>query len=73
MSIEPHLPRDHAFGPEEVATLSSALEGTLRSLRLIDRVDLAVSLVADRLIQLAKHGERDSTRLREEALKSLWR
>ena len=24
MSIEPHLPRDHAFGPEDVAILSSA-------------------------------------------------
>jgi hypothetical protein len=73
MSIELHLPRDHAFGPEDVATLSSALEDTLRSLRLIDRIDPAVSMVAERLIQLAKHGERDSDRLREEALKSLWR
>jgi hypothetical protein len=73
MSIEPHLPRDHAFGPEDVATLSSALEDTLRSLRLIDRIDPAVSMVAERLIQLAKHGEWDSDRLREEALKSLWR
>ena len=73
MSIELHLPRDHAFGPEDVATLSSALEDTLRSLRLIDRIDPAVSMVAERLIQLAKHGERDSDGLREEALKSLWR
>jgi hypothetical protein len=32
-----------------------------------------VSMVAERLIQLATDGERDSTRLREEALKSLWR
>jgi hypothetical protein len=73
MSIELHLPRDHAFGPEDVATLSSALEDTLRSLRLIDRIDPAVSMVAERLILLAKHGERDSDRLREEVLKSLWR
>jgi hypothetical protein len=73
MSIEPHLPRDHAFGPEDVEILSSALEETLCSLRLIDRIDPAVSMVAERLIQLATDGERDSARLREEALKSLWR
>jgi hypothetical protein len=73
MSIEPHLPRDHAFGPEDVEILSSALEETLCSLRLIDRIDPAVSMVAERLIQLATDGERDSARLREAALKSLWR
>jgi hypothetical protein len=67
MSIELHLPRDHASGPEDVATLSSALEDTLRSLRLIDCIDPAVSMVAEHLIQLAKHGEWDSDRLREEA------
>jgi len=61
MSIEPHLPRDHAFGPEDVEILSSALEETLCSLRLIDRIDPAVSMVAERLIQLA--GARSGTRV----------
>ena len=73
MSIKPHLPLDHPFGPKDVAALSSALEDTLRSLRLIDRIDPAVSMIAECLIQLAKNGERDSARLREETLKSLCR
>ena len=54
MSIKPHLPLDHPFGPKDVAALSSALEDTLRSLRLIDRIDPAVSMIAECLIQLRK-------------------
>jgi hypothetical protein len=39
-----------------------------RSLKLADRADLATEIVAKRIIELAKQGERDPDRLCERAL-----
>jgi hypothetical protein len=50
MPIQPHLPHDHAFGTEDVAVLSIAMEDALRSLGLIDRIDPAVLMIAKRII-----------------------
>jgi hypothetical protein len=58
-----------AFSPDEVAVLSGAFEAALRELRLVDRSDPAVELVAKRIIDLAGRGERDPVRLREGAVK----
>ncbi len=65
------LPNDLAFGPEDIAILSIAFEDTLRSLRLVKRSDPAVSIVARHIIEMAKHGERDPMRLRDQALRAL--
>jgi hypothetical protein len=59
-----------AFSPEDVAVITSAFEDTLQSLGLIDRKDPAVSMVARRIIELAKSGERDPILLRDAVLKS---
>lgn len=59
---------DHAFGPEEVDILVAAYEGALAQLQLIAREDPATLLVAKRIIDLAKDGERDPIRLREGAI-----
>jgi hypothetical protein len=61
---------DGAFSPEDVTAITSAFEDTLRALRLIDRTDPAVSMIARRLIELAKGGERDPILLRDAVLKS---
>jgi len=58
-----------AFAPHEVQVLSDAFDAALRELRLVDRSDPAVELVAKRIIQLASRGERDPDRLREGAVK----
>jgi hypothetical protein len=63
---------DHAsFNPDEINMLVSVFEDTLRELRLVDRSDPAVTLVAKRIISLARQGERDPVRLRERAVKGV--
>jgi hypothetical protein len=59
-----------AFGPEDVKTLISAFEASLTVLRLEDRTDPAVTLVAKRVIAFAKAGNRDPITLRDEVVKS---
>jgi len=58
------------FGPDAIAVLAVALEDTLRQLRLVDRNDPAVTMVAKTIIELAKLGERDPIRLRDQAVNS---
>ena len=58
------------FSPEDKALITNAFEDTLHSLGLIDRTDPAVSMVARRIIELAKSGERDPILLREAVLNS---
>jgi hypothetical protein len=53
-----------SFSPEDIAALTTAFEDTLSALGLVDRNDPAVTMVAKRIIELAKHGERNPTRLR---------
>jgi hypothetical protein len=65
------LQNDHAFGPDEIAVLISAFEGALTKLGLVDRTDAATEIVAHRIIELAKRGERDPDRLCERALSAL--
>jgi hypothetical protein len=60
-----------AFGPDEIAVMMAAFEEALRELGLTDRKDPAALMVAERIIEAAKRGERDPARLREAALKRL--
>lgn len=71
MPIRLLLEHDHAFTPEDVKVLIDAFEDTLRALRLHDREDPLTMAVAKIIIQLAKDGERDPTRLRDLALKAV--
>src|SRR5690349_9907877 len=59
-----------AFTPDEVTVLVTAFEEALKELRLVNREDPAVHLVAKRIIALAQKGERDPIRLREAACKA---
>src|SRR3954447_19510949 len=54
-----------AFGPEEVALLVAAYEAALGELDLSGRSDPVTQIVAMKIIELAKEGERDPERLRE--------
>ena len=71
MPIRPVLFGSGAFSPEEVAVLTTAFEDALRALSLVDRKDPAVTIVAKRVIELAKGGEHDPILLRDAVLKSL--
>ena len=59
------------FGPDTIAVLAVALEDTLHQLHLADPNDPAVTMVAKRIIELARRGERDPIRLRDQAVQSL--
>jgi len=67
---QPAEQEQEIFGPDTVAVLTVALEDTLRQLRLVDRNDPAVTRIAKTIIELAKQGERDPIRLREQAVQS---
>jgi hypothetical protein len=71
MPIRPILAGNNVFSPEDVATITTAFEDTLRTLRLVDRSDPAVTIVAKRMISVAMTGERDLISLRDAVLKSL--
>jgi hypothetical protein len=64
------LLRDEHFTPEDITVLTAAFEDALRDLRLADRTDPAVTLVAKRIIDLARQGSRDPNVLRDAVLKS---
>ena len=67
------VPVEHeqeAFGPDAIAVLAVALEDALRQLRLVDRNDPAATMVAKKIIELARRGERNPIRLREQAVVS---
>jgi len=65
------LLKNHAFGPDEITILTSAFDDALRRLRLADRADPATEVVAKKIIELAKEGERDPERLRKRAIEAL--
>jgi hypothetical protein len=70
MPLQALLQNNH-FGPDEIKVLTTAFEEALSALHLTDREDPATLIVAKRIIELAKRGERDPTRLRDGALMSL--
>ena len=62
-----------ALGPDEIAVLVAAYEDALRALSLVNRTDLATEMVAKKIIELAKQGERDPVRLRERVIEAVSR
>jgi hypothetical protein len=60
-----------AFEPEEIEVMSAAYEDALSALRLANRQDPIIELVARKIIQVARSGVRDPTQIREQALKEL--
>jgi len=67
MPIRSHL-NGHRFDPETMRLMGLAYEMTLISLRIVDRGDIANNVVAQKIIEVAKGGERDPERLCEAAL-----
>jgi hypothetical protein len=67
------LLQDTAFGPDEIAVLVAAYEDALRALSLVNHTDLATEMVAKKIIELAKQGERDPVRLRERVIEAVSR
>jgi hypothetical protein len=60
----------NVFNPDEVIILRDVFEDTLRALKLVDRSDPVTSLIAKKIIELARRGERDPARLRQAAVQA---
>ena len=71
MPLRAILHNDHSFGPDEIQPLIAAFEDTLRVLGLTSREDPLTLTVAKIIFDLAKQGERDPIRLRDEVLRAL--
>ena len=59
------------FGPREVATLTDAYELTLHELKLKDRTDPITELLAAKVIQIFRLGERDPKIIANRAITEL--
>ena len=60
--------REVSFGPEDIAVLAAGLESALTNLHITNRNDPATTAVAKLIIQLARDGECDPTRLATRAI-----
>jgi hypothetical protein len=54
-----------AFGPEDTAAMTAAFEDALTRLNVPDRKAHIATLVAKKIVRLAKRGERNPIRLTE--------
>jgi hypothetical protein len=59
MPIRPLLSGSGACTPEQITVITTAFEDTLNALGLFERQDPVVHMVAERMFELAKLGERD--------------
>ena len=59
---------DVSFAPEDIALLATGLESALANLAITNRNDPTTTAVAKLIIQLARNGERDPTRLAKRAV-----
>jgi hypothetical protein len=65
------LLQEAAFSPDDVSRMTAAYEAALRLLRLTDRTDPVTEIVAKKIIEVTRNGERDPPRICARALKEL--
>ena len=63
-----HFVGNASFGPDDLKAMSEAFTQALSELRLYDRKDAMVEMVARRIVRAALSGERDPSKLCEIAL-----
>jgi len=66
--IRQFLGKDVSFGPDDLKVMGEAFAHALAELRLYDRNDALVEMVARRIVRAALSGERDPVKLCEIAL-----
>jgi hypothetical protein len=67
-SILPFSKEEDAFGPQDLRAMSMAFEDVCEALSLPADAATTRELIAVRIIELAKRGERSPTRLRDQLL-----
>jgi hypothetical protein len=61
--LAPYL-KGGVFEPQQIGAMTAAFEAVCRSLQLVDRTDPLIEIVARKVIEIARTGERDPDRLR---------
>jgi hypothetical protein len=69
MPIRQHLPDHHAFEPDQIATMSKALEETCAALGVFSGDHQGRETVAARIIDLARNGVLDPNALRDRVIR----
>jgi hypothetical protein len=62
------IPNQAVFDPEAVKALAAAFDDACAALNVIDHADPRATIVAKRIIEHARGGERDVIRLRDAVL-----
>ena len=62
-----------AFEPDTVTSMTTAFDAAVLSLQLLDRDDALRYVVAKKIIEIARSGERDPARICQRALEDLRR
>jgi hypothetical protein len=68
--IREMLKKQGFLGSEDTAVLCEVFDDVLKALRIVDRQDVQTTLIARKLIELARAGERDSRRLKQKTLRA---
>ena len=66
--VEEEQEEGGAFGPEQVAVMTTAFDQLLSDLKLVKRDDPLVRMVAKLVIELVRNGERDPEEVRQKVL-----
>ena len=70
MTVAPFL-NDNVFGPQDIHAMSTALEDVCKILDLSDKAKSERDLLAQNILALARHGERDAALLRDRMLREI--
>jgi len=65
------LLQEAAFSPEDIVRMTAAYEVALRLLGLTDRNDPVTEIVAKKIIEITRNGERDPPRICSRAILEL--
>ena len=65
------LMQEASFEPDEVARMTAAYDVAMRELEVIDGADPRAELVAKKIIEISRAGERDPVLICVQALKEL--
>jgi hypothetical protein len=65
------LLQEAAFSPEDIVRMTAAYEAALRLLGLTDRNDPVTEIVAKKIIEITRNGERDPPRICSRAILEL--
>ena len=70
MTVAPFL-NDNVFGPQDIQAMSTALEDVCKILDLSDKAKSERDLLAQNILALARHGERNAALLRDRMLREI--